>query len=459
MNFDKPVSQRSLFKGDRVTLEWNSTGTCILVLATTDVDASNKSYYGEHNLHVLHAQTDLTASVQFDKAGPIHDVQWNPSAKSFAVVYGFMPASVTVFNLRAEVSHKFDNPGSRNTVLFSPHGRFLLVAGFGNLSGQMDIYDLERGYEKVSTIDGNIATVCKWAPDGQHILTATCSPRMTVDNRIRIWHVSGNVMYNEDIDDLLAVHWRPRDPSLFPLGNDWKTPPSAHPSAQAYLATVRKPVKTGVYRPPGACAAPSSGSVPGATPANGSGSRSRYVPGAEPVAEVDDTSKHAKSKRRREKKAQREAELTAETGAPQLQIDGKPVPGDANRAGRTTDRNNRHGGSMSSSRRPPSTRPNKKNEGAHARNSANQLSNVGGVSLTLGEPVFETTPTAPAEPPAPNRRVRTLLKKLREIDALKMRQAGGEQLEATQLSKIDSEAAFRTELNATGFDEAMDLGE
>lgn len=32
----------------------------------------------------------------------------------------------------------------RNTISWSPHGRFLCVAGFGNLAGEMDFYDTLR---------------------------------------------------------------------------------------------------------------------------------------------------------------------------------------------------------------------------------------------------------------------------------------------------------------------------
>lgn len=32
----------------------------------------------------------------------------------------------------------------RNTISWSPHGRFLCIAGFGNLAGEMDFYDTLR---------------------------------------------------------------------------------------------------------------------------------------------------------------------------------------------------------------------------------------------------------------------------------------------------------------------------
>lgn len=53
--FDAPVSQKTFFKGDKVQLKWNQLGTSVIVLAQTDVDKSNRSYYGETNMYILSA--------------------------------------------------------------------------------------------------------------------------------------------------------------------------------------------------------------------------------------------------------------------------------------------------------------------------------------------------------------------------------------------------------------------
>jgi translation initiation factor 2A len=52
-----------------------------------------------------------------------------------------------------------------------------------------------------------------------------------------------------------------------------------------------------------------------------------------------------------------------------------------------------------------------------------------------------------------DKKVRALLKKIRAIEELKMRQAGGEKLEDTQIKKIQTEGAVRKELkDLTGED-------
>ena len=50
-----------------------------------------------------------------------------------------------------------------------------------------------------------------------------------------------------------------------------------------------------------------------------------------------------------------------------------------------------------------------------------------------------------------DKKVRGLLKKVRAIEDLKMRLAGGEKLEDTQMKKIQSEDSVRSELSALGY--------
>jgi translation initiation factor 2A len=63
--FTSPVSQKTFFKGDKVQLNWNNQGTSVIVLAQTEVDKSNKSYYGETNLYILTRGFSSTRRDQF----------------------------------------------------------------------------------------------------------------------------------------------------------------------------------------------------------------------------------------------------------------------------------------------------------------------------------------------------------------------------------------------------------
>lgn len=486
----------------------------MIVLAQTEVDKTGKSYYGETTMYLLSANGGFDSRIDLDKEGPIHDVTWSPRSNSFAVVYGYMPAKTVVFNSKAQPIHTFAL-GPRNTVLFSPHGRFVLVAGFGNLAGQMDIYDLEKDYAKICTIEASNASVCEWSPDGKHILTATTSPRLRVDNGVRIWHAAGQLMYNEEMNELYHVCWRPQPTSVHPLSATPLLPvPQPHASATDYLATKKTPSKpVGAYRPPGArgqitplafkredeggAAYVRDGTSSFSSNVNGFGKpRTRVIPGAEPAekpasttpgaipaadaADSQPLSKSAKknAKKREAKKAAAEATKDGDTLAPE------PVNGRAKSPNRDHHQRSRskggsgtyitsslgpdvptgprNGRSRSSSRRNTQSNP---NGIPHRPNNGNQ-------NKRQTPPMAIDTSALPAAPPVPNnapiidvispttpgesadikdKKIRGLLKKMRAIEDLKMRHAGGEKLEDTQVKKISSEDSVRKELLALGY--------
>lgn len=482
--FTAPISQKTFFKGDKVQLKWNQQGSSLIVLAQTDVDKSNKSYYGETTLYLLNANGAFDARVTLDKEGPIHDVSWSPTGREFGVIYGYMPAKTTIFNHRGVATHSFPM-GPRNTINFSPTGRFVLVAGFGNLAGQIDVYDLEKDYRKVCTIESGNPSVCEWSPDSVYLMTATTSPRLRVDNGVKLWHVGGSIMYNEDMVELYNVMWRPVPADQLPKNVDPLSPvPAPHESAVAYLGTVKTPSKpVGAYRPPGArgTSTPlhfkredeggaahivSNGvsslslngfgrrNVPGAEPAATGRSG---VPGAE-IAGDENLSKTAlKNKKKRGNKKAKEAEGKA--AGP----DGGLVPPTQEYSnGSGEDRNPRRGThhnrqSRSHSRNPQGPRGGNNNfRGNGHGNPRDQPSAMRPQEDPAAEGTVQGGDSAGTnQAQNPNaKKLRSLQKKLRAIEELQARLEKGETLEVTQKKKIETRELvlleLQKELNGTG---------
>lgn len=435
------------------------------MLAQTDVDRSGKSYYGETTLYLLSTNGSFDARVALDKEGPIHDVSWSPNSREFGVVYGYMPAKATIFNDRAVATHSFAL-SPRNTIIFSPTGRFVLLAGFGNLAGQIDVYDLEKDYRKVCTIESGNPSVCEWSPDSRYIMTATTSPRLRVDNGVKLWHVAGTLMYNEDMVELYNVVWRPQEAAAA-SGDPLATIPSPHTSAATYLGTVKTPSKpAGAYRPPGArgLATPlhfkredeggaahvvSNGTqnvgpngfgrtrraVPGAELADSATAPARSVPGAEPVD--NDAAKKNKKKRSKKNANQGEGKLEAEpNGGASL------APPQQGHDGRAVERRGGPGGNNDRNYRSRS-----RNNGGRSRSNTHQGQRNGG-NAAQQAPAQGADNAADSNPQA--KKIRSLQKKVRAIEDLEMRLAGGEKLEDTQLKKIHTKAAVIKELQGLG---------
>ena len=443
---------------------------------------------------------------------------WSPNSKEFGVVYGYMPAKTTIFNTRAVATHHFAL-APRNTIIFSPNGRFVLVAGFGNLAGQMDIYDLEKGYRKITTIEAANTSVCEWSPDGKHILTATTSPRLRVDNGLRIWHVGGGLMYNEDLNELYHVTWRPMSSTTHPAEDPFHPMPTPHPSALAYLGTKKTPSKpAGAYRPPGArgqitplafkredeggAAYVRDENSNFASSINGfSKPRRREVPGAEstgeylppgaaqgggvalpPGADGDDklSKSAAKNKKKREAKkakeiAERENALNPDGSAPVELTPSPPARGP--NAGNSPERRERRGhdrnrskgnNNLNTNNNPRSNRDRSRSTHQRQRSDVNNHHRGPNGAPTgptndrfnnsvntqgNGAPAPDLTVTSPTTPggSVQEKKIRGLLKKIRAIDELKMRLAGGEKLEDTQMKKIRTEDGVRKELEGLGW--------
>lgn len=459
--FQQPISQKNFFKGDKAQLKWNKRGSRILVLAQTDVDRSGKSYYGETTLYLLSTTGAFDARVTLDKEGPIHDVSWSPNSREFGVVYGYMPAKATIFNDRAAVKHLFQL-APRNTVIFAPNGRFVLIAGFGNLAGQIDVYDADKDYRKVCTIESGNPSVCEWSADSRYILTATTSPRLRVDNGVKLWHVGGSLMYNEDMVELYHVMWRPAAVGAAGGDDPLKRVPPPHESATAYLGTGKTPSKpAGAYRPPGArgLATPlhfkredeggvahqvSNGTsnigpngfgrprraVPGAELADSS-APARSVPGAEPV---DNDGASKKAKKKRSKKAPHEGKLEDEPNG-----EARPdLPAHERGAGSPERRDPINGDGQDYSQNRPKHNGSGSNESQHG---VPDIAGASGGAISFQDATSADTTQSPIA-----KKIRSLQKKIRAIEDLEMRLAGGEKLEDTQIKKINTKAAVLQEL-------------
>uniref|UniRef100_A0A4W2FCP5 Eukaryotic translation initiation factor 2A n=1 Tax=Bos indicus x Bos taurus TaxID=30522 RepID=A0A4W2FCP5_BOBOX len=205
-NFDEPhaaLANKSFFKADKVTMLWNKKA----------------------------------------KNGPIYDVVWNSSSTEFCAVYGFMPAKATVFNLKCDPVFDFGT-GPRNAAYYSPHGHILVLAGFGNLRGQMEVWDVKK-YKLISKPVASDSTYFAWCPDGEHILTATCAPRLRVNNGYKIWHYTGSVLHKYDVPsnaELWQVSWQPFLDGIFPeKAITYQVVPSDVPSEEPKVATAYRP--------------------------------------------------------------------------------------------------------------------------------------------------------------------------------------------------------------------------
>lgn len=210
------LANKSFFKADKVEMFWNNKGNAMLILVSAEVDTTGKTYYGEQSLHFMTTKGE-SSLVPLDKKGPIYSVDWNPDSSQFCVVFGYMPAKATLFNMNADPIFDFGT-GSRSACNYNPHGNILCLSGFGNLSGDMEMWNLSAK-KLVAKPRAEDTTYFEWSPDGQHILTATCAPRLRVNNGYKIWHFTGKVIAQKSVKpngELYRAVWQKQSKDLYP---------------------------------------------------------------------------------------------------------------------------------------------------------------------------------------------------------------------------------------------------
>eukprot|EP00002_Diphylleia_rotans_P003560 TRINITY_DN1245_c0_g1_i1.p1 TRINITY_DN1245_c0_g1~~TRINITY_DN1245_c0_g1_i1.p1 ORF type:complete len:625 (+),score=135.40 TRINITY_DN1245_c0_g1_i1:50-1924(+) len=248
---------KSFFKADSATICWSPSGKGLLLETHTEVDTSGKSYYGETNLYFVTRDGKSDCNVELQKEGPIHDVAWSPSGKEFIVVHGFTPAKAIMYDAQARPTFDF-GVAPRNFIKWSPHGRFVCLAGFGNLAGEIDIWDKQK-QKKVGECVSNCAVSFEWSPCSRYFTTATLFPRLRVDNCVKIWKHNGALLHQMPFQEIYEVKWQPAPASLYrdraaspaPKPSTPKASGQATATPSAPTTTTATPgAKAGAYVPP-----------------------------------------------------------------------------------------------------------------------------------------------------------------------------------------------------------------
>jgi len=204
---DQPVATKTLWKAQTAELEWGPNASGLLVAAKTDVDKSGKSYYGSTTLHFVSPRAAPDAALALDEDGPVHEWSWSPDGSKFVVIYGYMPARATLFDAKCNKLAEFGK-AARNTARWSPCSRLLALGGFGNLNGQIDIWDVSKVL-KVGSCQASCASSLDWSPDSAYLLAAVLSPKIRVDNGVTVFRYNGGVVGHLAVEKLYQAAWRP----------------------------------------------------------------------------------------------------------------------------------------------------------------------------------------------------------------------------------------------------------
>lgn len=92
-----------------------------------------------------------------------------------------------------------------------------MIGGFGNLAGEVDIWSLE-GHKEIGKTKAYCTVGVHWAPNGKHVLSSVLYERVKVDNEVRIYNATGQLVCSESFkqSELYEAHWQPYPEGALP---------------------------------------------------------------------------------------------------------------------------------------------------------------------------------------------------------------------------------------------------
>lgn len=165
-------------------------------------------------------------SERFITISRLDDGNLNPSIpKNIITFYG--PEVMTrgrVVNSKFVPFHSVPDKHA-NTVIWSPQGRYVVVATISKSNGELDFFDCLYEDEKVKKlVYGNVKllrnerfsgmTNLAWDPSGRFVAAWSSSWAHSIENGYKLYEFTGNLLRDESLDHFKEFIWRPRPASL-----------------------------------------------------------------------------------------------------------------------------------------------------------------------------------------------------------------------------------------------------
>ncbi|KJP88971.1 hypothetical protein AK88_01263 [Plasmodium fragile] len=252
-NLESHIYSKSFFNSDEMKLKWNKNASAVLLNVHTQVDKEKQYYYGLSNLFFIETNKFSEVNIMTDR-GQIYDFIWSYNQNKFYVCKGDIPAEIVMYDKCANVAHSFGRH-KFNTLKLNCCEKLLLTGGFGNLSGDITVWNTSTKKE-VSKTKASCAVICEFFNDGKHFLTATTHPRLRVDNHLKIFTHDGFIVSRINFEELYKVIILPFNKINFAESDASLGTYMENSKQQLYIHKQLgiDSKKTGVYRAPGTSA-------------------------------------------------------------------------------------------------------------------------------------------------------------------------------------------------------------
>lgn len=126
-------------------------------------------------------------------------------------------------SIKYKVFHSVQDKHS-NTIIWSPRGRFVVIATISKISGELEFFDTLFEDDKSKKNANNAKSLkfekfggmtnIQWDPSGRFVAAWSSSWAHSVENGYKLYEFTGNMLRDESIDHFREFIWRQRPESL-----------------------------------------------------------------------------------------------------------------------------------------------------------------------------------------------------------------------------------------------------
>ncbi|KAK9269021.1 hypothetical protein L1049_001211 [Liquidambar formosana] len=193
------LKHKNLFNLSDCKIYWHSEGDYLAVIFKPFPETNTSKYTAFAFFKIKKPGIPIEDFELENKNDNIIAFAWEPKGDRFAIIHGMsQKPDISFYSMRsaqdkAGVSKLITLKGMQaNTLFWSPVGRFIVLAGYGGFSGQLNFYDVDA-LETLAT-DQFEAKNIEWSPSGRYLATLG-SLSTEMGKGIKIWSFCGKLLY------------------------------------------------------------------------------------------------------------------------------------------------------------------------------------------------------------------------------------------------------------------------
>lgn len=182
---------------DSLDVKISEKGNFVLCCSTST--ATGGSYFGHKELFLFNLREKTSRKIQLAN---IHTFEFIKGG--YSVCYGVQPAKAAIFEYSGETKRVFKE-GARNRIYFNKEHNYVCFAGFDNLNGMIEVFNVKSG-KMIGSLRMLGASQVIWSPCSRYFAVAITNA-LKVENKIVVYDYFGREKAKKDFNNLSTCDW------------------------------------------------------------------------------------------------------------------------------------------------------------------------------------------------------------------------------------------------------------